>query len=101
MVDLTLVREALTDVFDPELGLNVIELGLIYNIAEGQSGDVVIAMTMTTKGCPMHDHISEAVQWAALQVPHVASVRVDVIWDPPWSPERMTSEAKEKLGWTH
>ncbi|RIV21837.1 metal-sulfur cluster assembly factor [Alicyclobacillaceae bacterium I2511] len=98
MIDLEQVRSALQEVYDPELGLNVVELGLVYDISEPADRDLVIRMTMTTPGCPMHDNISDAVEWAALQVPDVASVKVDVVWDPPWSPERMSVQARMKLG---
>lgn len=98
MIDIEQVREKLTEVLDPELGLNVIELGLVYEISEPADGDLIIRMTMTTPGCPMHDNISEAVEWALFRVDGVASIKVDVVWDPPWTPEMMTDEAKAKLG---
>ncbi|QQE80998.1 metal-sulfur cluster assembly factor [Alicyclobacillus sp. SO9] len=98
MIDLEAVRQQLTDVYDPELGLNVVELGLIYEISEPREGDLYIRMTMTTPGCPMHDTIHDAVEWAVMQVFGVAAVKVDVVFDPPWSPDEMTTEAKMKLG---
>ncbi|MCF8566380.1 metal-sulfur cluster assembly factor [Alicyclobacillus tolerans] len=98
MINVEEVRQALTGVLDPELGLNVIELGLVYEINEVAEGDLVIKMTMTTPGCPMHDNISDAVDWAVMHVDNVASVKVDVVWDPPWSPDMMTDDAKAKLG---
>ena len=99
MIDLAEAREALTNVLDPELGLNVVELGLVYEVAEPREGDLYVRMTMTTPGCPMHDNISESVEWTALRIPGVASVKVDVVFDPPWTPDMMTDEAKVKLGW--
>lgn len=99
MVNLEAVREALRGVLDPELGLNVVDLGLVYEIKEPGDGDVYIQMTMTTPGCPMHDNISSAVQWAVMQVDNVASVDLDVVFDPPWTPERMSEEARQQLGW--
>ncbi len=98
MIDRDLVLSALTQVLDPELGLNVVELGLIQEILEPAPGDLVIRMTMTTPGCPMHDSISESVNWAVMHVPNVSSVRVDVVWDSPWTPDCMTEEARAKLG---
>ncbi len=98
MIDLDEVREKLLEVIDPELGVDVINLGLIYDMWEPEEGDLKIRMTMTTPGCPMHDNISDNVQWAAAQVFGVASVDVEVVWDPPWSPECMTDLAKEQLG---
>jgi metal-sulfur cluster biosynthetic enzyme len=99
VINLDEVREKLSEVLDPELGLNVVELGLIYDLWEPEEGDLHIRMTMTTPGCPMHDNISDNVQWAAAQVFGVADVNVEVVWDPPWSPDCMTDEAKEKLGY--
>ena len=99
MVDLEEVRRALRQVLDPELGINVVELGLVYEIAERGDGDVYVRMTMTTPGCPMHDNISSSVEWAVMQVENVASVKLDVVFDPPWTPEMMTPEAKAQLGW--
>ncbi len=100
MVNLDEVWQALTEVLDPELGLNVVELGLVYEITEPDEGDVFVRMTMTTPGCPMHDSISGSVEWAVMQVSNVASVKVDVVFDPLWTPEMMTPEAKSKLGWS-
>jgi metal-sulfur cluster biosynthetic enzyme len=54
---------------------------------------------MTPPGCPMHDNISSSVEWAVMQVDHVASVDLDVVFDPPWTPELMSQEAKQQLGW--
>jgi metal-sulfur cluster biosynthetic enzyme len=98
VINLDEVRDKLSEVLDPELGLNVVELGLIYDLWEPEEGDLHIRMTMTTPGCPMHDNISDNVQWAAAQVFGVADVNVEVVWDPPWSPDVMTDEAREKLG---
>lgn len=98
MIQLQEIWDALTEVYDPELGLNVVELGLVYEVSEPSEGDLYIRMTMTTPGCPMHDTIHDSVEWAAMQVFGVATVKVDVVFDPPWSPESMTPEAKQKLG---
>ncbi len=93
------VLEALREVIDPEIGVNVVDLGLVYS-ANMDGKDVRIAMTMTTPACPLHEYISEAAK-AAVQR-HIAGVeRVDVaiVWDPPWSPAMMSAEAKRQLGW--
>ncbi|MBX6353143.1 MAG: DUF59 domain-containing protein [Thermoflavifilum sp.] len=97
-MDLNEVREKLKEVYDPEIGINVVDLGLIYKIEELDEGTLHIEMTMTTPGCPAHDSLSEAVEWAAAQVFGVAMVHVDVVWDPPWSPEMMSEEAQRLLG---
>lgn len=97
MIDLHAVREKLKEVYDPELGINVVDLGLIYSMEEPEESTLHIRMTMTTPGCPAHDSLSKAVKWAASQVKGVAKVRVEVVWDPPWTPERMSEEAKSRL----
>jgi metal-sulfur cluster biosynthetic enzyme len=93
------VREALREVIDPELGVNVVDLGLIYGIAvDGQR--VRVTMTLTTPGCPLHDTITEAVNEAVpFYIPGVESVDVNLVWDPPWSPEMMTEVGKQEIGW--
>jgi len=98
MINLEEVRGKLKEVYDPEIAINVVDLGLIYNMKEIEEGTLHIEMTMTTPGCPAHDSISGNVEWAAAQVFGVAMVYVDVVWDPPWTPEMMTPEAQTQLG---
>ncbi|MCL6637020.1 MAG: metal-sulfur cluster assembly factor [Alicyclobacillus sp.] len=98
MIDLNEVRERLREVYDPEIGINVVDLGLIYEMVELDEGHLYIQMTMTTPGCPAHDTLRDAVEWAAAQAPGVAMVEVDVVWDPPWTPDKMTEEARSLLG---
>jgi len=82
------VIEALRDVFDPELGMSVVDLGLIYDI--GIDGiRVRITMTLTSEGCPMHASMTDWVRRAVEQIPGVEEVTVALTFDPPWSPERM------------
>ena len=97
MIDLVEVREKLKEVFDPEIGINVVDLGLIYQIEELQEGMLHIEMTMTTPGCPAHDNISQAVEWAAALAAGVEMAKVDVVWNPPWSPDMMSASAREQL----
>ena len=78
------ITEALRTVFDPELGLSVVELGLIYGIAV-RGGDVEITMTLTTPGCPIHDVMGEWVRRAVGAIPGVERVEVRLTFDPPWS----------------
>jgi metal-sulfur cluster biosynthetic enzyme len=94
----TAIRERLTEVYDPELGVNIIDLGLVYDV-EFQEGNVLIRMTLTTPGCPMHDTLVGGVERALKTLPSVQSVKVDVVWEPAWSPERMSADAKEHLGY--
>ena len=93
------VREALRDVLDPELGINVVDLGLVYEVRV-RDGDVSVAMTMTTPACPLGETLSEQAEAAIRQkVPGVKSVTVDLVWDPPWRPSMISDAAKEQLGW--
>lgn len=98
MINLDEVREKLKEVYDPEIGINVVDLGLIYKMEEPEEGELHIEMTMTTPGCPAHDSISGNVEWAAAQAFGVGMVYVDVVWDPPWSPDMMSEEAQVQLG---
>ncbi|MBE3553244.1 MAG: DUF59 domain-containing protein [Kyrpidia tusciae] len=99
MIDQDILREALKMVLDPEIGINVVDLGLIYGIEEPEKGVVLIRMTMTTPGCPAHTSLSEAVRRAAARVPGVEKAVVEVVWDPPWTPERLSEAARARLGW--
>src|SRR5512139_3007020 len=93
------VLDALREVIDPEIGVNVVDLGLVYGV-NVQGKDVRIAMTMTTPACPLHEYISEAAKTAVRRhVPEVEKVDVEIVWDPPWSPAMMSDEAKRQLGW--
>ncbi|HEY8448871.1 MAG TPA: metal-sulfur cluster assembly factor [Bacillota bacterium] len=91
------VRAALKDVIDPELGFNIIDLGLVYGI-EIEGGRVNIRMTMTTPGCPAAHYLEQAVDQRLRALPGVEDVRVDVVWMPPWTPDKMSDEAKRWLG---
>lgn len=82
------VIEALRDVFDPELGMSVVDLGLIYDVRI-DGGRVGITMTLTSAGCPLHDAMTGWVRRAVERVPDVADVAVTLTFDPPWTPERM------------
>jgi len=98
VIDMEEVRGKLKDVYDPEIGVNVVELGLIYSMDEPEEGTLHIEMTMTTPGCPAHDTISQSVEWAAALAFGVAMVYVDVVWEPPWTPEMMSEAAIQFLG---
>ena len=93
------VREALRDVLDPEVGINVVDLGLVYDVRV-QDGNVSVTMTMTTPACPLGETLRAQAEAAIRQtVPGVKSVMVDLVWDPPWRPSMMSDAAKERLGW--
>ncbi len=92
------VWEALRTVVDPELGVNVVDLGLVYEVSV-DDGRVYVAMTMTTPGCPLHESMAQMVERAILfRVPGVREVTVKLVWDPPWSPDRITEEGRKLLG---
>ncbi len=93
------VMDAMRSVIDPELGVNVVDLGLVYS-AETSDGEVRIVMTMTTPACPLHAYIRESAQRVLRKrFPELRSVSVEIAWDPPWSPAMMSAEAKKQLGW--
>jgi metal-sulfur cluster biosynthetic enzyme len=83
------ITDALKKILDPELGMSVIDLGLIYDI-EVNAGAVAITMTLTAPGCPIHELMSGWVQQAAMKVPGVSRAEVTITFDPPWTPERIT-----------
>lgn len=82
------ITEALRGVFDPELGMSVVDLGLIYGVAI-DGGRVRVTMTLTTQGCPLHDAMGDWVRRAIAGVPGVTDVEVAITFDPPWTPDRM------------
>ena len=91
------IENALRLVIDPELGCNIVDLGLVYVVAVGEDGDARLLMTTTTRGCPASEFLKEGAAQAAGSVPGVASVEVTLTYDPPWGPEMMTSSAKLQL----
>ncbi len=94
------VREALRQVDDPEAGMNIVELGLVYGIEVGADA-VLIDLTMTTAACPMADMIVEQARDAVTAImPPGTRVEVRLVWDPPWTPDRMSGIAREHFGWT-
>ena len=91
------IKEQLKKVIDPEIGISVLDLGLIYDIKiEGDS--VHIKMTLTTPGCPLQQMLVKGVEKAVAEMEGVKDVHVDLVWDPPWHPSMMSEEAKKKLG---
>ncbi len=88
---------ALRRVTDPELGVNVVDLGLVYEV-EVKDGTVEVAMTVTTPGCPLQDVLPRWVEEAVRALPGVREARVRLVFDPPWTPDRMTERAREELG---
>ena len=94
------VREALRQVDDPEAGMNIVDLGLVYGI-EVTADAVHVDLTMTTAACPMVDMITDqARNVIAAIVPPDTNIDVRLVWDPPWTPDKMTGIAKEHFGWS-
>lgn len=91
------VEKSLKQCMDPEVPLNIVEMGLIYGINVKDNNDVDIKMTMTTQGCPLHETLVQDVTRYAKKVPGVNNVNVEIVWDPPWSMDKMTDEAKAKI----
>jgi metal-sulfur cluster biosynthetic enzyme len=92
------VREALRLVIDPELGYNIVDLGLVYDVAVEGGGNVTVAMTTTTRGCPATSFLKDGARDSAAAVSGVERVDVVLTYVPPWSPQMMTAEAMQHLG---
>lgn len=93
-----MVREALREnVIDPEIGVNVVDLGLVYGI-EVKDSTAEVTMTLTTPMCPLGPYIDQEVRSAVQDVPGVSDVKVDLVWQPPWDPSKMSEDAKLELG---
>ncbi|HEY8446767.1 MAG TPA: metal-sulfur cluster assembly factor [Thermomicrobiales bacterium] len=92
------VREGLKSVYDPEIGINIVDLGLVYDTEISESGDVLVTMTLTSLGCPLGPVIVQEVQNALKDLPGIGEIDVKLVWSPPWSPEMMSEEAKDELG---
>lgn len=88
----------LKNIPDPELGISVVDLGLIYDIKADSKGNVTVFMTLTTMGCPLFDLMADPIREELMKVKGVRSVEVELTFDPPWSPDKMSKEAKVKLG---
>lgn len=92
------VVEALTTVYDPEIPVNVYELGLIYDVAVSATGEVKILMTLTSPACPAAEQIPVDVENKVAAIPGVTNVTVEIVWDPPYSPDMMSEVARLQLG---
>lgn len=94
-----MVISCLEDVIDPELGINVVDLGLIYNI-QIQGNKIGVDMTLTTPGCPMAGMLAGSVEQAIREAFEEVDVEVNLVWDPPWTPDLLSDTAKEQLGYS-
>jgi FeS assembly SUF system protein len=92
------VVEALKSVYDPEIPVDIYELGLIYDVAISEDGDATITMTLTTPHCPVAESLPNEVELRVLSVPGIRDAVVNLVWDPPWDPSKMSDEARLELG---
>lgn len=92
------VREQLKKVLDPELGVSILDLGLIYEVVVTPEGVCAITMTLTTIGCPLFAQIQKEIEDRVLEIPAINDVKIDLVFDPPWSVDKMTEDAKIQLG---
>ncbi len=88
------IREALKDCYDPEIPINMVDLGLLYTVTANDSGNVDIEMTLTAVGCPEAENMVVQVRERVLQIPGVASCNVSLCWNPPWNPEMMSEDGR-------
>jgi len=96
------VVSALKQCYDPEIPVNIVDLGLIYGLnlqpASDDQQDVTVEMTLTAQGCPAHVMISDQVKARLEQLAGVRNAKVNIVWSPPWTPERLSAEARKQLG---
>src|SRR5690348_14687237 len=92
------VWERLRFCYDPEIPLNVVDLGLIYRVDVQEGGEVEVDMTLTAQGCPSHVEIGRDIRQTILSMPGVTNCKINVVWDPPWTPHRISAEGRQKLG---
>jgi len=96
-VSIQAIEDSLKQCMDPEVPLNIVEMGLIYGIDVTENNDVNIKMTMTTQGCPLHETLVQDATRYAKKVPGVNNVKIDIVWEPAWSMDKMTEEGKLKI----
>ena len=92
------VVEALKSIYDPEIPVDIYELGLIYDVAISEDGDAIVTMTLTTPHCPVAESMPSEVELRVLSVPGIRDAEVKLVWDPPWDPSKMSDEARLELG---
>ena len=92
------VVDTLKSIYDPEIPVDIYELGLIYDVAISEDGDATITMTLTTPHCPVAESMPQEVELRVLSVPGIRDAVVNLVWDPPWDPSKMSDEARLELG---
>ena len=91
------VLKALSEVYDPEIPINIVDLGLIYKVEINENNDVDVDMTFTTMACPMHTYIRDQADEAVKKMDRVGKVNVNLVWEPKWTPEMISKEIRERL----
>jgi FeS assembly SUF system protein len=92
------VVNALKSIYDPEIPVDIYELGLIYDVEISEDGDALVTMTLTTPHCPVAESLPQEVELRVLGVPGIRDAEVKLVWDPPWDPSKMSDEARLELG---
>jgi FeS assembly SUF system protein len=92
------VQDTIRTIYDPEIPVNIFELGLVYEIDINQDKKVRISMTLTSPHCPAAESLPGEVEYKVKQIPGVSDVEVEIVWDPPWTPDMMSEAAKLQLG---
>ena len=92
------VLERLKEVYDPEIPINVVDLGLIYDVQVNENNEVSVQMTLTAPGCGMGPYIAQQAEWAISELEALEDVNVEMVFDPPWSPDMLSDDGKAQLG---
>ncbi|MBI2172489.1 MAG: DUF59 domain-containing protein [Chloroflexi bacterium] len=92
------ILEKLKDVYDPEIPVNVVDLGLIYDVQVSDDNEVHVQMTLTAPGCGMGPYIAQQAEWAISELEDLEDVTVEMVFDPPWSPDMLSEDGKKLLG---
>jgi len=93
------ILDSLKQCMDPEIPINIVDMGLIYGVDVRENNKIDIKMTMTTRGCPLHDTLVNDVKRYVNKVPGVTDVNIEIVWEPPWTPERMSEEGKKLINY--
>ncbi|MFL2763195.1 MAG: metal-sulfur cluster assembly factor [Dehalococcoidia bacterium] len=97
LINEEIIYEALKDVYDPEIPVNIVDLGLVYGV-EIKENDVKVNMTLTFAGCGMGPYIAQQAEWRIAEIEEVDDVEVDIIFEPPWNPDMISEDGKKELG---
>lgn len=97
-VSVNAIFDAMKEVYDPEIGVNIVDLGLVFDVGVDEQNDVEVTMTLTSMGCPLGPVIISDIQRTVGALDGVGQVGVRIVWSPPWSPEMMSEDAKDELG---